>query len=189
MNPQSALATADSQGPPHSRLDQRAPGDTSPGTARPMGEATPTPVRQPVAWITTRGRRSCDPTGRPCRKARFQGFLPLCPLNHRKKQRTPMFGESHGGSGRDRPYGQPPGQIRTCGTTASGSHLGLMAERRPKPLHARATPATTRRSGSVSGAWPSLYPISQGPRILASGPKLSHAQARSYIRCMPVHIV
>ena len=29
-----------------------------------------------------------------------------------------------------------------------------MAERRPKPLHARATPGTTRRSGSVSGAWP-----------------------------------
>jgi len=39
------------------------------------------------------------------------------------------------------------------------------------------------------GETPSLYPISQGPRILASGPKLSHAQARSYIRCMPVHIV
>ena len=49
-----------------------------------------------------------------------------------------------------------------------------------------------RRWESVSrgpGAPPSLYPISQGPRILASGPKLSHAQARSYIRCMPVHIV
>ena len=30
----------------------------------------------------------------------------------------------------------------------------VVAERRPKPLHARATPGTTRRSGSVSGAWP-----------------------------------
>src|SRR5262249_50808305 len=27
------------------------------------------------------------------------------------------------GSGRDRPCGRPPGQIRTCGATASGSHL------------------------------------------------------------------
>jgi len=43
--------------------------------------------------------------------------------------------------------------------------------------------------GEGRGPLPSLYPISQGPRILASGPKLSHAQARSYIRCMPVHIV
>ena len=43
-----------------------------------------------------------------------------------------------------------------------------MAERRPKPLHARATPATTRRSGSVSGAWPhaarSPWPIPFPPR-------------------------
>src|SRR5262245_45885088 len=64
--------------------------------------------------------------------------------------------------------GGPPAQIRTCSITAYGSHLGLMAERRPKPLHARATPGMTRRSGSVSGAWPyaarSPWPIPFPPR-------------------------
>ena len=29
------------------------------------------------------------------------------------------------GRGRERPYGRPPAQIRTCGVTAYGSYLGL----------------------------------------------------------------
>ena len=31
------------------------------------------------------------------------------------------------GSGRDGPCGPPPGQIRTCGTTAYGSYFGCLA--------------------------------------------------------------
>ena len=34
-----------------------------------------------------------------------------------------------------------------------------------------------------------LYPISQRLLIVASGPKVSHAQARSYMRCRPIHTV
>ena len=31
------------------------------------------------------------------------------------------------GRGRDRPYGRPPAQIRTCGITAYGSYFGCLA--------------------------------------------------------------
>lgn len=42
----------------------------------------------------------------------------------RAGERLPIFGECEVGRGRDGPYGPPPSQIRTCGTTASGSCLG-----------------------------------------------------------------
>src|SRR5262245_24663233 len=97
------------------------------------------------------------------------------PVSDRDAHRTTRTGalahltkNCFGGRGRDRPCGRPPAQIRTCSIIAYGSHLGLMAERRPRPLHARATPGTTRRSGSVSGVWPraarSPWPIPFPPR-------------------------
>jgi hypothetical protein len=58
------------------------------------------------------------------------------------------------GRGRDWGCPQPPAQIRTCGTTAYGSYLGFMAERRRAPLHAHAAQRTTRFPGSESGTWP-----------------------------------
>jgi hypothetical protein len=76
------------------------------------------------------------------------------------------------GSGRDRPCGRPPGQIRTCGTTASGSHLGLLAERQPKRLHARrqerhAAPALCPGRGPTPpvplGRSPSLHGLRRPP--------------------------
>ena len=36
---------------------------------------------------------------------------------------------------------------------------------------------------------PSLFHTTQRPLILAPGPKLSQAQARSYIRCSPIQMV
>src|SRR5262245_29577678 len=38
-------------------------------------------------------------------------------------------------------------------------------------------------------AMPLLYPINQLLVIVAPGPNVSHAQARSYMRCMPIHMV
>jgi hypothetical protein len=169
---------------PPAAASSRVEGD-SPMPAVPMRygppEATrpPSPGRRPDlgGWPSPPGERRGGPRRYPpwgTYAAGRRGVSP--PIRTRTPPRSRAEGDSRsdtasaqrGGRGRDRPCGRPPAQIRTCSITAYGSHLGWMAERRPKPLHARATPGTTRRSGSASGAWPhaarSPWPIPFPPR-------------------------
>ena len=76
------------------------------------------------------------------------------------------------GRGRDGGYPPPPAQTRTRGTTASGSHLGSMAQREPlrfSPAHTAARapvyPGTESRTGLLQsvplGQRPSLHALRQ----------------------------
>ena len=59
------------------------------------------------------------------------------------------------GRGRDGPYGPPPAQIRTCGTTAYGSYLGYLAKKRTFRLRTPASPfdAMVRLCVRVAAVW------------------------------------
>ena len=50
-------------------------------------------------------------------------------------------------------------------------------------------PPTVRVTANYPGANASLFYTSQPSRIFAPGPKQSHAQARSYMRCRPIQSV
>ena len=92
------------------------------------------------------------------------------------------------GRGRDRHFWSPPAQIRTCGVTAYGSHLGCLARKRTRgcgctnhgdPLLARGARQSIRRSGSDSGAWQF---VPRFPWSMAFPPPPSHRWVARVVR-------
>jgi len=91
--------------------------------------------------------------------------------------------------GRDGGCPPPPAQTRTRGTTASGSHLGSVAEREPlccSPAHLAARtpiyPGTESRTGLLQsvllGQRPSLHALRQRSHALARTSRRYYAAAR-----------
>ena len=145
-------------------------------------------LRRPRAVCPTRpdparrrnSSRWCDSIQRKLREGGLNSMPGTCGTNVSVPPRGTSC-EASCGSGRDRPYGQPPGQIRTCGTTASGSHLGLWRRGgRSHFTHARrqqrhADPALCPGRGPTPpvplGRSPSLHGLRRPPAFVRPLPR------------------